>query len=488
MKRIGLRLKFIALLTLLLLVLFSVLATVLIRQNTGALRTNLNDKSKVFAELATKPIGDTFVLYQNSGRVKITQQAQRFYELDSDVTSVSVIDTEGKVLYSYGTNKRTNVAVPSDGNFESSNKKNSTGVITEIIQPYIEDFGGHRYSLVYGISSTNIKKQVMQITWLILGLGAIILSTSIMLSYVVLNRFFIRPVREVSRLAAVISAGNLDQQIIIKRNDEIGDLAKAVNAMSNALKADITKLQETDKLKTEFMMITSHNLRTPLTIMRGYVEIIRDMKVDDNVRQILSEIESNTIRLSEFAEDVLTISTMEAGDSAIHTEPTKLKPIIDRVVSEFTTVAKGKSLNFKADITLSDELAEISAPHFRSAVWNILDNAYKFTDADDTVHMTVSAKSTGVVIVISDTGTGINAEELPKLFTKFHRGTDTMRYNFEGVGIGLYLTKLIIEEFHGTINVESELGVGSTFTITVPVAASGNDKIAKKNDEVTSGT
>lgn len=112
---------------------------------------------------------------------------------------------------------------------------------------------------------------------------------------------------------------------------------------------------------------------------------------------------------------------------------------------------------------------ELSAANMRSALGNLIDNAIKFTKAGGTITIESRVESGNVVFKVSDTGVGISKSEMPKLFTKFHRGTSTLSYDYEGIGIGLYLSKLIIEEHGGKVEAESELGKGSTFTAYLPV-------------------
>lgn len=471
MFRFGLRARFIALLTIILVALFVILTLVIVRQNTNTLRTNLNQKAVIYSELATKPIGDTFVLYKESGRSQITKQTARFYELDADINAISIIDTKGAVNFTHGDDDRSNIKPPPAGSFDPVFSYNQDGMITQIVQPFIEDFGGYRYAIVYTFSTEKIDQQISQISRIIILIGLVFLSASIVLAYTLFNQFFIRPVRELSRLAAVISAGNLEQQIHMKRKDEIGELAGAVNTMAEALKADIVKLQDTDRLKSEFMMITSHNLRTPLSIIRGYVEMSQSVEDSDQVNEFLRVIEANTIRLTEFAEDVITISTFEGGDTDISTELTELKPFLQRVAKEFHLIAATKNISFTYENQLDDQVVRISLAHFKSALWNLLDNAYKFTKSDGNITLSAIQQDDKVVIAVRDSGAGIAEAEIPKLFTKFHRATDTVKYDYEGVGIGLYLTKLVIEKFDGHVNVQSQLGVGSTFSISLPEAS-----------------
>lgn len=469
MVRANLRLKFIASLVVLLCVLFIVLGVVLIRQNTNSLRANHNEKSTAFGELATKPIGDSFVLYKDSGRIKITEQTKRFYELNPDISGVAVIDAAGKVQYKYGKESRTTIQGAMNEGFETDKKYDAQGFITQIIQPYVEDFGGYRYALVYTISTAKAEKQIMQVSFAIILLGLLFVAASTALSYIVLNRLFIRPVREISRLSNVISAGNLEQQIVTSRADEIGDLARSVNKMSNNLKADIVKLQDADKLKSEFMMIASHNLRTPLTVMKGYVESARTLPMTSELQNIFSNINASTIRLSEFAEDVLSVATIEAGELTADANALTIKPTLVKIIDEFSVVAKQKQITVQDELIIQQEKVRINEAHFRSALWNLLDNAYKFTEPNGQIMVKAFAQDGQLTIQVIDSGIGIAQDELPKLFTKFHRATSTLQYDFEGIGIGLYLTKLILEVFHGTISVESNKGKGSCFTVTLPI-------------------
>ncbi|HSX44456.1 MAG TPA: ATP-binding protein, partial [Candidatus Saccharimonadales bacterium] len=139
------------------------------------------------------------------------------------------------------------------------------------------------------------------------------------------------------------------------------------------------------------------------------------------------------------------------------------------LADDFAVLAQQKTIQFSSTIATSSAKANISAAHLRSAVWNILDNALKFTPDGGWVKLDAALVNQHIQLSITDSGIGIAAEEMPKLFTKFHRGTSTMQYQYEGTGIGLYATKLVIERLGGTITAASQLGHGSTFTIQLPM-------------------
>ncbi len=468
MKRLGLRLKFAIVIVVLLALIFGIMAAVLIRQDSKSLRNDLNTKSKLFASLATTPIGNSYLTYQDSGQIKITQQIQSFTDLNQEISNVAVIDTTGKVVFNQHESQRVQVNEQSASTFTPIfDTKN--GIVERIVVPLIEDNGSHRYNLVYFVSSASVEATIHSTEMSILWFAILGLLASIVITYLLTNWLFVRPIGQVSQQALAISAGHFDKQIEVKSRDEVGDLAKAVNTMAQSLEADIVKLREVDRLKSEFMMITSHNLRTPLTIINGYLEMLNKFEVDEKLRKILNTIAVSCKRLGAFAEDILTISQVEAGENVLQPAATKLSSLIQALADDFKVLATQKDINFSAAIELTEQQANISPPHVRSAMWNLLDNALKFTPAEGHIKLEARAIGQEAEISITDSGIGIAAEELPKLFTKFHRSTSTWKYDYEGTGIGLYSAKLIIDGLGGDIKVNSQPGQGSTFTVILPL-------------------
>lgn len=471
--RLSLRTKVTLTVSLFLVVIFALIMYLSLARNVSQLHTNLNEQSKSFASLATPPIGNTFLLYQNSGSVKIDQQVNKFLALDPDVTAINIVSVDGKQLYSSSEALQPKVSSSQASSFDAKYIKNNAGYVHEVIQPFFEDSGAHRYSIVYLISTKRIEKNVMDAVRLILYVGIVILIISIATTSLALNKLFIKPLREVSRSADIISAGNYNQQIVSKNQDEIGKLAISVNKMAESLKSDIVKLKEVDKLKSEFLMIASHNLRTPLTIMRGYIDMAEEAETVAELKKIITSVQDSVVRLHLLSEDLLTISTLEAGGEKMQKTPVDAKTFIDSVAEEFQLLAEQKKLQwqFTSKVPEAAKL-DINQANIRSALGNLVDNAIKFTKEGGSVHVGCDVVGNNLVFAVADTGIGISPEEKTKLFTKFHRGTSTMTYDYEGVGIGLYLTKLIIEKHGGRVGVKSELGKGSTFSVHLPMLSS----------------
>jgi signal transduction histidine kinase len=330
--------------------------------------------------------------------------------------------------------------------------------------------------MVYTVSASTINDAIHRDTLYLalFGLGALLTATIV--SYIFINWFILAPMAAVSRQAQIISGGNLEQQVLSKRHDEIGGLANAVNSMAQALKGDIRKLQELDKAKTEFMMITSHNLRTPLTIISGYLENAQSLKTPEQYDIAFKNIAIGAQRLSTFAEDVLSISQLELGQQIVQLSENDITSILHDIAKEFEPSARLKGVMFQASFGGLPEHMLLDRLHLRSALFNILDNALKFTPKDGSMTLSATVQNSNVVIQIADTGIGISAEEQSKLFTKFHRGTSTYNYSYEGVGIGLYASKMMIDGHGGSIRVNSTEGNGSTFIITLPIQHKNTDQ------------
>lgn len=229
------------------------------------------------------------------------------------------------------------------------------------------------------------------------------------------------------------------------------------------------KLKASDEMKSEFIMLSSHNLRTPLAIMKSSVELLADNEaLTEQQKYMVHALTSSTDRLGEFVEDLLTIATLEAGDQ-LKLVPTRLDEITIPLIQETKAMAVAKGLDFQFTIDSKDVRISANTLRLRGAIRNILHNAVNFTSKGG-VHLHIRHTSSLVTIVVEDSGIGIAPEELPRMFTKFHRGSSALTYNYQGVGIGLYLTKLVVEEHHGQITVKSKPGEGSAFTITLPVA------------------
>ena len=258
------------------------------------------------------------------------------------------------------------------------------------------------------------------------------------------------------------------QQSYVALENEKKDVERKVEARTTELKAAQKRLTESDKIKTEFVVLTSHNLRTPLATMQGNIELLTRSQLDENQHKYVSSLLDSSQRLGNLVEELLTISSIEAGDRSV-LEHTTVHDILEPLVAEARTLAVKTQNSFS--VVAPDQDAEILAnvARLQTAIHNLLENAFKFTK-QGIIKLEVTVNETAIVMSVIDTGIGISADQLTKLFTEFHHSSGQNEFSniYGGEGIGLYLTKLIVEEHGGHISVSSELGHGSKFVITLP--------------------
>lgn len=228
-----------------------------------------------------------------------------------------------------------------------------------------------------------------------------------------------------------------------------------------------------EKSKQDFIAIASHNLRTPVAAIYGYIDLLLrgDMgALNEKQATYLQRIKSNNQELEKLTEQLLQISILEVGKEInLFKQPTQIEVVISDIVEDMIPVAqtKGLTLTFQKPQTMLS-MVNVDVEKIRGVILNLVDNAIKYTQKGNIV---VTAEQTGdlISIAVKDSGVGIAKEELPKLFGKFYRSGNILVYNQIGVGLGLYLGRKIVELLGGTITVESVLGQGSTFTLKLPI-------------------
>ena len=227
--------------------------------------------------------------------------------------------------------------------------------------------------------------------------------------------------------------------------------------------------REVNESKNEFVTIVSHYLRTPLTITKGYLDLlIRGVAKSGEEKELLSHVYNEQKRLSTLVEDLISISSLEKGELRLFKTKISLVALVKKVADDLASLAKEKGLYLKTEFTDDFETVQADSQKLNQAISNLVDNAIKFTSIGG-VTLKVSKKNTGAEICVEDTGIGIDPQEIPKLFQKFHRGTSITTFNYEGSGLGLHITKLIVEAHRGKVTVSSKLGTGSIFCIYLPI-------------------
>ena len=250
-------------------------------------------------------------------------------------------------------------------------------------------------------------------------------------------------------------------------------LQKEVDRQTKTLKDANVRLKQLDVAKSEFISLASHQLRTPLSIIKGYVSMIMEGswgQVTNDQKEQLNKVYLSNDRLIKLVEDLLTVSRIESGRLDFDLEMVSLENMVDSVVKEFAQIAKNKKLYLKF-IKPEKQLPKIriDSLKIRQVVQNLIDNALHYTK-EGGIKIKLKLKKDKILFSIQDTGIGISDDEKVVLFEKFSRGKDVGKMHTEGTGLGLYLSVKMIGAHQGKIWVESEgKGKGSTFYFELPV-------------------
>ena len=228
-------------------------------------------------------------------------------------------------------------------------------------------------------------------------------------------------------------------------------------------------LAELDRAKTAFFSNVSHEFRTPLTLMLGPLEEILSAPSDPALRDRLGLIHRNGMRLLRLVNSLLDFSRIEAGRMQASFEPTDIGKFTSEIASAFRSIIESAGLTFRVEIAEVPQSVYIDRPSWEKIVFNLLSNAFKFTHRGEiTVGVRSSQDGRHAVLKVSDTGIGISAEELPRLFERFHRIEGAQGRSFEGTGIGLALVQELVRLHGGSVRAESRLGAGTTFVVEMP--------------------
>ena len=236
---------------------------------------------------------------------------------------------------------------------------------------------------------------------------------------------------------------------------------------------DITRLKELENIRKDFVANVSHELRTPLTSIRGFAETLLDGALEDrnNNRRFVEIIKSHALRLSDLTMDLLTLATLESESFQLKPEKIDLPALVHEVLESFRPVALIKRHELEAVIEAGLPPVKADRDRIRQVLINLLDNAAKFTHEEGKISLEVrlNTERTGVELHVKDRGIGIPPSDLPRIFERFYRVDKARSREQGGTGLGLAIVKHIVEAHRGLVSVESTMGQGSDFCVTLPL-------------------
>jgi len=297
----------------------------------------------------------------------------------------------------------------------------------------------------------------------------------------------LKPIEQLANTAKEIASGSNTSRALIKNPDEIGTLAYNFNVMLaklqtshmalsrkvEELKEANDKLKKIDQMKSDFITITAHQLRTPLTGIKWSLTAIvnGDMgPVQKDQKEYLNGAIASNQRMIDTVNDILKMEDIQTGQSYIKTAQVNLADLLNSVLFDIYPQAANKKINIDLDIN-KDTLPSINIDKesIRTVLQNLLENSILYTNEKGKVEVKISQNEDKVLISVHDNGIGIPENEKKNIFTKFFRATNAIRQYANGNGLGLAISKNIIQQHGGKIDFESEEGKGTTFNIVLPI-------------------
>ena len=282
-----------------------------------------------------------------------------------------------------------------------------------------------------------------------------------------LTRTLLRPIGELRRGMATVAQGDFEPDVHIphERPDELGDLARSFDTMTE-------QLRELDRLKAEFVSVASHEIKTPLSVIRGYVTLLADGiygDVNDQQKKTLEAVSAQTDRLARLVHRLLDVSRFEAGGARLELRDIDLRAFFDDLTSDFRVLAVQNGIDFP--VQLADDLPPTivgDEDRLSEVLGNLLSNAFKFTERGGSIRVDASRYDGGVQVEVEDSGVGIPEDKLPRIFEKFYQVENDAQPRSVGSGLGLAIAREIVEAHGGTIGAESQEGRGTRFRVFLP--------------------
>lgn len=307
--------------------------------------------------------------------------------------------------------------------------------------------------------------------WIII----VVASTIFVVGFMRVTRFTEKIADQVDRMTAVsreISRGDLERKIDTAQIplEELRELAEAINAMSTRAKLDIAEMKRLERVRSEFLGNVSHELRTPIFSVQGYLETLIDGAVEDpEVRDdFLHKAHQNVLRLHSLLTDLIEISRIESGEMKMSFRYFNAVEYFRAIIDELQPTAEMADVELEFHIVGSPKNGSISVlgdrDRLKQAIVNLIENAIKYNHPGGVVSIELEPGATEAIVRVRDTGIGIPKEDLGRIFERFYRVNKDRSRAVGGSGLGLAIVKHIIEAHGSTVQVESQLGTGTTFS------------------------
>ena len=454
---------------------FLVISTALIIP--GIFYTNQTDR-EAREEIASSLIThiNTFIIYYNSANISPYDAAKNFSNASG--LRVTLVDSDGKVVGESNVNELDMSKM--DNHIDRPEISNAIKDGISKIERYSNTLNEEFIYVVKKVDLPDFSfvrvAQTMDFVNLLVGHRSgtrinifIIVSIGLLIFTILVDRWINTPIRKVADFAKNIKDGKFENRIKIKSSDEIGELAKNMNQLAETIEADISNMKKMEDVRTEFLSNVTHELKTPIASIVGYLETLKDgaLKDKDVNKTFIKRSLKNAKRLEALVTDLVDISRIETGEMEIQLEKVNIQPILEEVVND----ARQRNRNLELDIKLSlGDQKEIvvygNSDRLRQVFDNLVSNAIRYTEIGNVI-ISAEITDTEVEFTVSDTGMGMDSESKERIFERFFRTDDARKIVRGGTGLGLAICKHIIEAHNSSLSVDSIEKEGSTFAFSL---------------------
>jgi two-component system sensor histidine kinase BaeS len=311
------------------------------------------------------------------------------------------------------------------------------------------------------------------VTGLLAAIALFALGLSVLVSAAMARRFT-TPLRRLTEASRGLAEGDLTRRVppneVRAGSSELAELAVQFNAMADRLEESVEIIRRDRDRSRDFLADVSHELRTPLAALRTFNELLKEGAADDPAArsEFLESSGQQIERLDWLAQNLLELSKLDSGLVLLDLRPDDLRAAVETAVEQSAAAARRRGIALKLHLPDAPIRIRHDPQRIGQVVANLVANAVKFTQRGGSVSVDVAATSDGARIEVTDTGVGIDATELPHIFERFYRGSRANEARGSGSGLGLAIVRSIVDMHGGTVEVESRIGTGSRFTVTLP--------------------
>ena len=342
---------------------------------------------------------------------------------------------------------------------------------------------GYIYVILGGEEYEHAEQMVFGSYMLSLGVRSmtITLIAAILISLFALA-FITRNLKRIIYVIRKFKDGDLSARVRLKGSGELNEFAESFNDMADTIVSNISEMKTMDSLRRELVANVSHDLRTPLATIQGYIETIL-MKTNTlskaEKQNYLKTIFSSTERLKNLVEELFELSKLEAKESKPNSEPFSLAELVQDVQQKNRIIAESKKIDLMLDFSYALPFVYADIRMMERVLQNLLDNAFKFTAESGKIIIRLEQNKNDILVTVKDTGTGISTKDMPYIFDRYQKTERNNPKDNEGLGLGLAIVKKILEVHNITISVKSNEGIGTAFSFKVPIFKS-NQTISSK--------